>query len=338
MAAHEGLEGLAPRLAGKLEQARRRPPVAVSPGCPVSQVVLASIDRCLRALAEEDTGVRLGRDEEAVHKARVATRRARSDLKTFRPLLDPAWARDARGELKWLGGRLGAVRDADVLAARLAARGRGLSPVEAPALRALLEVLEQERQEALAALRSSLVSERYLDLLARLDDALVDPPFLGSESDRSSDGRPARGRPLRRSAVRAGTAAEVGLAPLVRHPWGKLERAVSELGAVPGDVELHGIRILAKEVRYASEAASSVVRPAKALAKGARELQDVLGAHQDCVTAAAWLRRTAAEASPTVALAAGLCLAPEEAELRQGPEWIAVWQRLSRKKHRRWLS
>ena len=39
-------------------------------------------------LIANDPGVRLGKDPESVHQARVATRRLRSDLRTFRPILD----------------------------------------------------------------------------------------------------------------------------------------------------------------------------------------------------------------------------------------------------------
>jgi inorganic triphosphatase YgiF len=41
---------------------------------------------------------------DAVHKSRVATRRARSALKTFRDLFDGSVAEHLRGELSWLAG------------------------------------------------------------------------------------------------------------------------------------------------------------------------------------------------------------------------------------------
>src|SRR6266545_895721 len=70
------------------------------------------------ALRENEAGVRAG-DAEAVHDMRVATRRLRSTLRTFRPLLPAERTEPLRGELRWLGERLGAVRDGDVMAARL---------------------------------------------------------------------------------------------------------------------------------------------------------------------------------------------------------------------------
>ena len=66
--------------------------------------------------------VRIGEDPEGVHQARVATRRLRSHLRTFRKLLEPEWAEPLRDELGWLGDELGGVRDADVLLDRLKSR------------------------------------------------------------------------------------------------------------------------------------------------------------------------------------------------------------------------
>src|SRR5215207_7955582 len=79
------------------------------------------------ALLTHDPKVR--RDEhDSVHKMRVATRRLRSTLKTFRPL----WDRDAsdglRAELRWLAEALGRVRDAEVMADRVAGELTGLPP------------------------------------------------------------------------------------------------------------------------------------------------------------------------------------------------------------------
>ena len=66
-----------------------------------------------------------------MHKARVATRRLRSDLRLLEGELDPVWTRFTRGELKWLGEVLGVVRDIDVLTTTvLEATGRSPSSVE----------------------------------------------------------------------------------------------------------------------------------------------------------------------------------------------------------------
>ena len=65
--------------------------------------------------------MRRGGDPEVVHQARVATRRLRSDLRTFEHFVDHEWAAELRAELRWLGAELGAVRDVEVLRDRLRA-------------------------------------------------------------------------------------------------------------------------------------------------------------------------------------------------------------------------
>lgn len=51
---------------------------------------------------------------------RVATRRLRSTLRTFRGLWDRPRSEALRDELKWLGVQLGRVRDGQVMATALA--------------------------------------------------------------------------------------------------------------------------------------------------------------------------------------------------------------------------
>lgn len=65
-------------------------------------------------------GPRVRRDEfDSVHDLRVATRRLRSVLVTFRPLLDRPAVDPLRGELKWLMGAFGEARDVEVMHARI---------------------------------------------------------------------------------------------------------------------------------------------------------------------------------------------------------------------------
>ena len=70
------------------------------------------------ALVRELPGARAG-DVNAIHQARVATRKLRSNLRTFAPLLDVEWTEPLRAELGWLAMGLGAVRDREVLLQRL---------------------------------------------------------------------------------------------------------------------------------------------------------------------------------------------------------------------------
>ncbi len=77
-------------------------------------VVAAYIDEQVSVLRRLDPAVRADAAD-AVHKMRVAVRRLRSTLATYRRLLDRDVTEPIRDELKWLGGVLGAVRDAEVI-------------------------------------------------------------------------------------------------------------------------------------------------------------------------------------------------------------------------------
>ena len=106
----------------KLAKAIALPPPAASSlvdgHSTMSDVVRASLTAGLDRLLAHDWQLRLTVPDPAaedVHQARVATRRVRSDLKTFGDILDPLWRSHLRSELKWLGAVLGELRDLDVL-------------------------------------------------------------------------------------------------------------------------------------------------------------------------------------------------------------------------------
>ena len=94
----------------------------LSSNATVSQVLGRALSTSVVQLLRHDAVVRLDTDPEGVHLTRVATRRLRSDLRTFRSMVDHEWAEPLREELRWLGTVLGEARDADVLLARLAGR------------------------------------------------------------------------------------------------------------------------------------------------------------------------------------------------------------------------
>jgi CHAD domain-containing protein len=284
-------------------------------------VVGAAIADGYRRLLRHDPGVRLGGDDEDVHQARVAARRLRSDLRTFRDVLDGEAAGRLRDELQWLGAELGVVRDADVLLDRLRGQAEELGDADAPAVGALLRRLDAERRAARAGLGAVYDSDRYLALLDELARASLRPPVAAEAA--------AGGRAVK--AVRK----------VVRGPWKHLEAAVEALGRAPEDAALHDVRIRAKRVRYAAEAAASVSgRSATRFAKAAARLQTVLGDLQDAVVAEAWLRRTvgAPGVGADEAFVAGQLVAVQHramADARQA--WPASWDELRAKKLRRWL-
>src|SRR5215210_3925234 len=84
-----------PKLLRALGRIAVGPPEVVvrepSPGASAGDVITAAIAASVVRLLRNDAGILLGDDPKSVHQARVATRRLRSDLRSYRALIDPAW-------------------------------------------------------------------------------------------------------------------------------------------------------------------------------------------------------------------------------------------------------
>jgi CHAD domain-containing protein len=269
-------------------------------------------------LVRHDPVMRLGADPEGVHQARVATRRLRSDLRTFRSLVDKKWSTELRDELGWLAERLGDVRDGDVLLARLRESAAGLAPTARSDAAPVLQTLEDDRNVAHAALLETLRGHRYVDLLDRLVAAATAPALRTSANAPASEVVPA----------------------LVRRPWHKLEKRARALGERPSDEKLHELRIATKRVRYAAEAATPVAgKPAREFGKTAERLQEALGELNDAVVARRWLEEWAQhERSPGDTRGAE-ALAEREADTadRLRGAWRPAWEVLETPRLRAWM-
>jgi CHAD domain-containing protein len=287
----------------------------VQPDSPARDVIRSVLAESVAALLHHDPLVRTSGDPEAVHQARVATRKLRSNLRTFGPLLEPEWTEPLRSELGWLGMSLGAVRDSEVLLERLRERVQSLPLPDTRSAASLLHLLELEIDGLRKKLLTELDSTRYVDLLERLVAAAHAPAVL-PEADQP---------------------AATVLPLLATGPWRRLRSAVRALSSEPSDPELHRIRILAKRARYAAEAVAPVVGPvAGAFARNAAKLQTVLGDHQDSVTAQVWLRN--ARVSGRRAFVAGELIALEHmAAAEARAKWPKVWKALNRKRLRQWM-
>ena len=239
-----------------------------------ADVVLAYAGSQVAAIMALDPLVR--RDEpDALHQMRVATRRLRSTLKTFGHVLRAEDTGRIGDELKWLGGVLGASRDAEVMAGRLQAGLDGLPPelIMGPVRARVRAHFAPVAAESRAAVLEVLDGGRYLSLLDSLDALLIDPPLT-----------PDAGRP----------AADV-LPAAVRHARRRLRRRMRRARHVPPgpdrDTALHEARKAAKRTRYAAEAVGPAFgKPARRFAKRVKTIQSVLGDHHDGVVARATIR------------------------------------------------
>ncbi len=292
-------------------------PADLGPDASVGDVVTTALRRSVAQIVANDHVVRLDDDIEGVHKARVGTRRLRSDLQMLEPVLDEAWAEQLRCRLKGLAAELGVVRDTDVLLQRLWRAVDGLPADDRPAAALVVHRLEDQRRAQVASLLATMSGEPYVELLDDLVAAALRP----------------------RTNKRVGDRAAAALPELVRPRWRRLRRAVEELGPGPTDDALHRVRILAKRARYACELAAPVVGDDAAdLAGCLAALQDVLGELHDTAVAEAWVRRTLPALTHDERFAAGELVAEqrgEAASLRAA--WPAAWAACDRKALTRWL-
>lgn len=212
-------------------------------------------------------------DDVAVHRTRVAIRRARSVLRVFPQLFDAGRVARMDVELAWYAGVLGAVRDPQVLRARLSARCDALADemLMGPVAGRLDQHLLGEELRARALLQETLDSDRYRSLEFEIIDWGDDVPFTAA----------ARRAP--ETLVRA-----------VRRASRKPQRRLADVPVRPGPEQeeaIHRARKAAKRARYAAELARPVLgkKAAQQIRRG-RHLQDVLGEHHDAVVAAGAIR------------------------------------------------
>lgn len=303
------VRAMGPRAAAPADLAR----IEVQPSDPAGRAVQAAIVAGTILLTENDPGTRLG-EAEPLHQMRVATRRLRSDLLTFAPLVEQAWAGELADELGWLGGSLGAVRDLDVQIRQLDALAGDLRDDLAPLFIPLAEQRETARADLMAALRSS----RYTALLDRLVDA-SHAPALTSAGE----------API-----------EVALPPLLQDAWRRLSRRGRAIKRNDPDERYHAVRILAKRARYAAEAIGPMLaeggKREGPFAAAAAALQDLLGSVQDALIGADLIGRHAAGSrDPRFSLAAGRLYERTQQVRETGRAgYPAKWRRLNRQGER----
>jgi len=216
-------------------------------------------------------GTRGGRDPEALHDMRVATRRLRFAFRLFAPWMAPGRAGHLRADLRRVALVLGRVRDLDVFLGELPAlmNRAGLAEAER---RAVTAALGRKRAQGRAVLVRMLSGNRFVELVLILERAPVEPGVGGparEEADR-----------MLRSAAR------------------KL-RAWGHRADLNKPADLHRLRILFKRLRYTCEYFNDLYGGAfdGAIARFVR-FQDCLGRYQDAVVASAILDGLAKAGSP----------------------------------------
>ena len=264
--------------ASKLARAVGEPPASVARPDGLAGVVADYLDAQYLALVGNDVALRRGRD--VVHGTRTATRRYRSALRVFAPLMDRERAQRLDAELKWYAEVLGRLRDRHVLRDHLDAAVDALPPelVLGPVRNRIHHLLDADLAEAQAALDAAMAGERYFDLLRELRAWHEQPPMA---SDRAA----------------------ADAARFVRKARRTLRRRLADAGAHDGaahDAAMHRARKAAKRLRYTAELTEPALGgAAKKVRKRAKGVQQRLGARQDSVIAAEFLLRAGRVAGTT---------------------------------------
>lgn len=251
-------------------------PPELSPSTPAHHVLVDYLAAQVGVIQARAHDIRTDTTD-AVHKTRVATRRLRSALRTFRGLFDRTITDPLREELKWYAGELGGARDAEVVMARLTSALEDVSPdaIEGPVADRLTSELQRAHHRAHGAAVAALNSPRYVALQQSLIRLLTDPP-LGAEAL-----RPAR---------------EVLPAPIdqARHRTMRWYRRSKRLTGAAHWSALHEVRKKAKAMRYACEAVAPAFADASATARAWEEVTESFGDLQDSAVAQDRLRELAA--------------------------------------------
>ncbi|WP_433269464.1 CHAD domain-containing protein [Actinosynnema sp. CS-041913] len=248
-------------------------PPAPEPGKTAGGVVLAYLREQADALKHYDPKVRR-QEHDAVHQMRVATRRMRSALQAFGKIVERDRTRALTDELKWIAGVLGDARDAEVMRAGFEEHVAKLDPdlvlgtVSAELTRHFAPLEATAHESATTAMES----RRYFALLDAVDALIADPPLT----------------PL------AATKAKKTLPPLVEKAY---RRLAASAGNAHDDESLHDSRKAAKRLRYAVETVEPVFgKSATKYRKRLKDLQTLLGDHQDSVVARPVLRELGGQA------------------------------------------
>ncbi len=212
-------------------------------------------------------------DAEALHDFRVALRRLRTVLRSFRETLGRTVPKRLQRRLRDVARATNAGRDAEVqlvwIRSHLAELG------SRPGLPWLLARLEDRRDRAYAELQQETTQEfRQLELrlrralnAARADGRASEPPFAAA------------------------------VAMLIREHVAALEQELAASHAARDDEAIHRARIAAKRLRYLLEPLMDASQPAHAAVARLKQLQTLLGELHDLQVLVAELGELVGEAA-----------------------------------------
>jgi CHAD domain-containing protein len=288
-------EGIRTKVRVDLRPDQRTDRAAVAVLCDLAGMVEANLPG---ALADLDT--------EFLHDLRVAVRRSRSVLRELKGAFPPEPLATQREALRWVQAVTGPARDLDV---------------QLLDWDHLVSAIPVERHAALAPVRALLVRHRataFRALRRELRGPAYRQAWDGYRAFLAGDLGPARERPDAKQPI-----VEVA-GRRIRKVYRRMLAMGAAIDATSPAGHLHELRKRGKELRYLLELFGglwprSVVKP---MVQSLKELQDVLGVHQDRQVQASYLRGLAGELAkstggPAALLALGVLVDRLDAEQHQ---------------------
>lgn len=239
-------------------------------------------------------------DEEALHDVRVALRKLRTVLRTYKKWLRGAIPHKRRARLKELVDTTGVARDAEVQLAWLDGLIPTLAIDERPGAYWLRERLVDRKDAAYVRLRSATVPA-LLDLLPKLQRDLGTYEIEHHVNE----------------APRAVRFAEVA-ADLVMAQASALADALRSIDSIDREERIHEARIHGKRLRYLLEPLREPVDAAREITKILKSLQDRLGEMNDVAVRTRSLREEIESAA--LERARRLALEAEREDARRSAE------------------
>ena len=255
----------ASELSGKVQKANVE--VALGYEQRADAAAAAVLRRLLEVAYDNLPGAVIGENPEFLHQLRIAVRRSRTVQRQFKGVFPALELPGLRSDFRWLQRTTGVTRDLDVHLEEFDELQELVPEGMRGALEPLRVALAAHRVAAHRRLALTLQEERLRDLGAdweRLLESLVELPLDE--------------RPTARRSIGSLTGERVVKV------YGRIAARGADLSADDPAEQFHSLRKTGKELRYLLELFGARVFPASTvepLVRALKEMQELLGRHQD---------------------------------------------------------